>query len=1482
MFGTRKNRVSGAISLIAVCGSALLLLFGAGSASARSLPTHTLITTFNTPDLVDSIAVDEVSGAIYTVNDYAPRVRKFHPDGTPWPFTAPELGGASILTPEPTFGQFQNSTAIAVDNSATATQGRIYVMGELNEEAFNPEAIWAFEASGKQINGKKFPITNAQLTPPQSAFTDVSVNPTSAHLWISDVIYPTILHEFNTDGEQLSRLNNITTGRLATDSGGNFYVSSTPNGGNQKLAKLNPDGELLYQMGTESIFDVEVNASNDDVYAVGGLGNEARIRQYDSSGNRVSQFFDTPNDSNPRAVAVDPATEKLFLASGNQISVYGPGAAITIPDLSIGAASEIEQTSVTLNGAVNPDGVPTTYCKFTWGVSVAYGNTDSCAQGEALVGSGDQQVSVDLSGLLQGTTYHFALVVKNAQGEVVSADGTFRPSVAPISDKAYVSDVHADSAVVHASVNPGGAETTYRIEYGKADCSANPCQSTASLSAGANVAFGINDVKIDGLEDGTVYHYRIVGENQSGPFEGADHVFKTFDIEGLSKDFCANAHVRQQTGSALLTECRAYELVSAGDTSGYDVESDLTPGQVPFDGYPDAVDRALYAIHSGAISGVGSPANHGPDSYVATRGESGWSTQYVGIPSDNEFATAPFASSLLEADSSLTTFAFGGPDICSPCFGDGSTNVPLRLADGSLVKGMVGSEDPGPANPAGHVAKRFSGDREHFVFGTTTKLEPTANSGVVTLYERDLKAGTTEVVSTLPNGSTMTGNVGELDVSFDGSRVIVAQEGPVDPEGNVHWHPYMHFAGSAASLDLAPGSVTGVLFAGMTSDGARAFFTTEDKLLVADADTSADLYEAAVDQAGALTLSLVSTGATPPAGNSDACLPPDAWNNPTGSADCGVLAIAGGGGVASDAGTIYFLSPELLDASAEADGVQGEPNIYVVEPGDAPQFVATIESSVGKPLPPNANHPVENENLISGLNKPEGLAVDQTTGDIYVAEIGSNLVSRYTAAGVPHDFPAIGPTNELPNNFYAEENLNSQIAIDNSGGPLDGTLYALRYLEIRMYSRSGAEIGRLDKFSTSSFPCGVAVDQTSGALYLGDINVFNAENEFGMRRMTLKPGATAPYDNSDFNETALVAGYPPPCQVAADGVGNVFGQEIPSGSLRRFSAGDFAATPPFEEGTQVFGGSKSPSVDSVQHDLYVNAGDRILRFDSGGALLQEFGAGSIGSSSLALAVNGITKQVYATKGGSVVAFGIEPYENRAVLNALEQAETRSYGDFQVTPDGAFAAFPSGRSLVDYENRGNMEVYRYEPASDTIVCASCNPTGAVAETGASLAGYGLSLLEDGRVFFNSDDGIAARDLNEKRDAYQYSSGDISLISTGTSAFNSSLLGASRDGTDVFFFTRDTLVPEDTNGSLVKLYDARVGGGYPYVPPAIPCKASDECHGAGSPPPPPLGIRTLRGSVGNHPASKKRCKRGRVRKKNGRCVRRKHPRRTHRHG
>ena len=61
----------------------------------------------------------------------------------------------------------------------------------------------------------------------------------------------------------------------------------------------------------------------------------------------------------------------------------------------------------------------------------------------------------------------------------------------------------------------------------------------------------------------------------------------------------------------------------------------------------------------------------------------------------------------------------------------------------------------------------------------------------------------------------------------------------------------------------------------------------------------------------------------------------------------------------------------------------------------------------------------------------------------------------------------------------------------------------------------------------------------------------------------------------------------------------------------------------------------------------------------------------------------------------------------------------------------------------------------------------------------------------------------RDLDHRQDATSGTADGPELISTGGSPFDSSLLGRKRRRTDAFFFTRDTLVPQDEKRTLAEI-------------------------------------------------------------------------------
>jgi hypothetical protein len=889
---------------------------------------------------IDRIAHDDQSERLYVLDPGKGGgvLSRFSQSGVPKPFSDPSLAGASSIVIGPTGG----TPAIAVDNTSNASQGNVYVISQIETTLFG------FDPSGAPLPG--FPLEN--LSNP----CGVAVDP-QGDVWVSELTAtPMALREYTSGGVSTGKTfpepNNPCNTEIDTD--GNFYIAQN----NGKTRKYSPTGAFLYDLNTIRTDDIAIDRSNNDVFIV---ENQTTIKRFNSKGAPQGQFGQAEGSylglQNARGVAVDPGSHEVWVSNRRsysgvrRVERFTRGAAITVPTVLTEKVVQPTVGTAVVEGIVNPDGVATTACKIQWGTTAAFSNSVPCKVGgvdtEVLTGSSNQAVNRELTGLAEGTLYYARVSAKNANNQEMSGGTiTFRASSKAALSNETLSEVNADSAAIGAEVDPNGGTTRYYIQYGPDTLYGSRFPAAPeelpvnSLIAPANV-----NTTLPNLTAGTEYHYRLVVTNDAGTTLGPDHVFKTFS-PAPGTDPCPNAQVRQQTESSLLLDCRAYELVSAANTGGYDVESDLIPGQAPLIARPNADDRLLYSVHAGSVPGVeGNPTNFGRDPYVADRGPNGWSTRYVGLPANGMAQKGPFASPLLGTDGRLNVFAFGGQDICDPCFADESTNVPLRLSNESLVKGMAGSSNPA-ADPTGYVAQPFSDDGSHFVFGSTAQFEPAGNSGTVSIYDRNLLSSTTQVVSTLPGGATMTGEVGELGISETGTRIVVATKVSTDAAGNAYWHPYMHIGNTSSSVDLAPGATSGVLYAGMTSDGTKVFYTTTDKLLGADTDEGADLYEAAVGGGGTLTLKLLSTGTPPPVGDTNACDPaPNAdgnnWNAVGGASinGCGVVALAGGSGLASEDGTIYLLSPEALD---EAGSVNA-PNLFVVRPGQAPDFVATLE-----------------------------------------------------------------------------------------------------------------------------------------------------------------------------------------------------------------------------------------------------------------------------------------------------------------------------------------------------------------------------------------------------------------------------------------------------------------------------------------------------------------------------------------------------------
>ena len=1069
----------------------------------------------------------------------------------------------------------------------------------------------------------------------------------------------------------------------------------------------------------------------------------------------------------------------------------------------------------------------------------------------------------------------------------------------PVVSGQAATEITASGARIDADIVGNLAETTFHVEYGTAGpCSTSPCASTQETAGvGSALTPRAASSQLNGLQPGTTYHYRVVATNGSGSDVGPDRTFTTFTSPQFDPS-CPNNLARQQTGAEFLLDCRAYELVSAEDQGGYDVASDLVPGQRPYGGFPRADDRALYAVDNGGIPGAGKPTNRGPDPYVAVRDveHKRWTTSYVGIPSDIGSAQ-PFSSTLAGADTGLSSFVFSGPEICDPCFAGGASGIPLRKPDGSLVQGMKGSLPVADPTPAGRVDKPLSADGSHLVFGSKQAFVAGANENGtdVTIYNRNLATGVTRIASRLPGTQVIQDgeDVAALDLSADGNRTLIGTRVSTDSQGNEYFHLYMHVGTAVSTIDLTPGTTTGVLYAGMNEAGTRVYFTTSDPL-GDDTDTSSDLYLANVGATGAV-VSRVSTG-TGGTGDTDACDPagnsfnPANWNViPGGPTDCSVVAIGGGGGVSEGNGVGYFLSPEKLDTSGARQPVQGAPNLYRALPGQPPKFVATLESGENEPLKPKA-HLFQRSS--GPYSYPEGVAIARDTGSYYVldtlATSGSDIdednepdylpgafVQKFDASGEKDlTFGAnskLDGSNSVKGAFLASgvglngslPGVPTEIAVDNSNSTSKGDLYvpdyAFEHGVVDKFSPSGNFVGQINLVSKGDLPTGVAVNAANGNVYVtggiqSKVYVYNSNG------LSVSP--------TSFNVTGPALG------VAVDGAANSY---VVNGKDTRVYSSTGAFVKVLDPNPS-FGVSVDPGADlasSADDHIYVDRGDEVVEYDIAGNVVETIHLG-LNTGSVSLAADSGRVTISNPARGTAVSYSkpqVPPdsgYDNPLVIASVSEAGTRHTSQFQVTPDAGVATYTSAMPVGGFDNAGHYEVFRYEAGSDQSRCVSCNPTEATPSTDSSLASDGSSLTNDGRVFFNSGEALVLRDSNSRQDVYEWSkAGGLGLVSSGLGQFDSSLLSVSADGTDAFFFTRDTLAENDGNGKLVKLYTAREGGGFFVVPPPPQCAASDECHGAASPAPADPVIGTGPGGNGNFKS--KKCRRGLV-KRRGRCAKR----------
>jgi hypothetical protein len=402
------------------------------------------------------------------------------------------------------------------------------------------------------------------------------------------------------------------------------------------------------------------------------------------------------------------------------------------------------------------------------------------------------------------------------------------------------------------------------------------------------------------------------------------------------------------------------------------------------------------------------------------------------------------------------------------------------------------------------------------------------------------------------------------------------------------------------------------------------------------------------------------------------------------------------------------------------------------------------------------------------------IAIDESTGDVYVLGQGgggggTGDIEKFTSAGVPSNFSSLG-TNVI-NTTCTSQCL--QIAVDNTGGPNQGTIYLsttgsqttccnpegpnFQSGGIMVFSPAGIQIDQI--FERSQFEydvrsCGVAVDQN------GDLLVMHGE---GQTNFTYLDKLDIESWSSNPEQVPPVVGtiggdFSQPCKINENSFGRIYAQsgESPTstGQVRYWNPDEFGT--PDTIGLQVPESLKrtSTQVDpgpglgfalDGDDNVYVNrtsSPTRIRKFDPDNSLVETFGSGELLQPS-GIAVNKSTGVIYAAdRSTNVAAKDVHIFNPVLVPDSLT---------------GAFSATDHTEGVLDAEvdpvGGGEIETCKFQYVLQTtfnssefgsatdVPCVPGAPLNAATEVEAPITGLTLEQPYKFRVVSSNSNGAS---------------------------------------------------------------------------------------------------------------------------------------------
>jgi NHL repeat len=564
--------------------------------------------------------------------------------------------------------------------------------------------------------------------------------------------------------------------------------------------------------------------------------------------------------------------------------------------------------------------------------------------------------------LIPEDEYHYRVFAKNADGEGNSpVEGTFETAPPLEIEDAFASAIGTDTAKLTMRVNPLGIPTTGFFEYvtqaqfeasewAEATQVPNVGGGAGPLDFGSGEGGVTRSVTVE-LTPGTTYRMRarVTDPLIEEPLESEEIIFTTFKPEASER--CPDNEAFRSGFSALLPDCRAYELVSPLDKEGGDIVSqlELLP-ELPavLDQSSTSGEKLAYGAYRAFGDAKAAPRT---SQYIAQRTPTGWQSHYILGPRGRltQGVTGAFPSELRALS----------PDLCEAWI---KTYAEPPLAPSAIAEQMnlyrrhdqaedCGTEEswealttsPPPPNETFGTKLDFQGastDGSKTIYVARTNLAvkgiqpPDTNGEQLALYYQEEGEGEPSFVCVLPNGAATSGGCGAgTTVQQNGSGRESNLTGAISADGSrVFWST------EPATVLGGPGKIylrenPGAEQSGSGCEAGKACTIAVSEKGEELQGTSKDSRFWAATPEG--TKALYSTGGT--------LYLFDVEGNATTAIAGGVVGVAT---ESPDLSRIYFVSEEALpsEPNSEENGpVAGKFNLYLYEGGTL-RYIAGLGS----------------------------------------------------------------------------------------------------------------------------------------------------------------------------------------------------------------------------------------------------------------------------------------------------------------------------------------------------------------------------------------------------------------------------------------------------------------------------------------------------------------------------------------------------------